>query len=549
MGNFPTVLGLQPWERMVVLTHLEELAAQTVGAMQRENPDLRIGLEKAQSHADPDSDIVVASIQTLSRAPHRLDPSSVKIVAVDECHHATSTAWMKVLKHLRVLKGEDNRDPERRLYGVSATPRRADAAALERIFDRIVYRKGIREMINEGWLADPIAYRVETDADLDSVSVRAGDFATGELSRAVNTPNQNALVVKKYVEYGEGLPAIAFTVDIIHSETLAATFREHGLHFEAISSNTPTQKRKEIIDAYRKGDILGLCSCQALLEAFDAPIATVALWDRPTQSGLLYTQGLGRVLRPYPAPEAAATHTGYVKTKAIVIDFAGVTRKFRLYTASNLFGLHPKFNMEGRSITKTLEHLEGLQREHPTLDISAYAGLADVEAAAVSVNLWKPPAIPKLAKTCSRFVWMGAGDNAYRLSAPGMSVCIEVDHLGRYGVSRLMNGAAGPDSYLEFTEPEDSFAYADSLVPDEVVTLMLANSRWRKESPSEAQCELLWHKDPIVRKGFTGGQDFYRFACYQFSHGNVAFSRGNVSQRIEIAKRALREKKALAGVG
>jgi hypothetical protein len=142
---------------------------------------------------------------------------------------------------------------------------------------------------------------------------------------------------------------------------------------------------------------------------------------------------------------------------------------------------------------------------------------------------------------------MGAGDNAYRLSAPGMSVCIEQDHLGQYGVSRLMNGAPGPDSRLEFTEPEDAFAYADSLVPDEVVTLMLANSRWRKEPPTGPQCELLWHKDPIVKRGFTDWDGFYRYATYQFHHGNIAFSKGNVSQRIETAKRTIRDRKALAG--
>ena len=77
---------------------------------------------------------------------------------------------------------------------------------------------------------------------------------------------------------------------------------------------------------------------------------------------------------------------------------------------------------------------------------------------------------------------------------------------------------------------------------------MLAKSRWRKEPPSEPQCDLLWHKDPIVRKSFAGGPEFYRFATHQFAHGNVAFSKGNVSQRIEIAKRANKDRKVLAGV-
>ena len=537
MGNFPATLGMQPWEKMVVLVAMEELAYQTMGAMQAENPGLKVGLEKAQYHADSDCDIVVASVQTVSRSLDRLNPAGVKIVAVDECHHSTSTQHTKVLKHLRVLKGDPDRDPERRLYGVSATPRRADSIALERIFDKIVFRKTIREMIAEKYLCEPVAHRIMTDANLDEVGMRSGDFATGELSRTVNTPNQNALVVKKYLEFGSGLPAIAFTVDIQHSEDLADTFRHEGLHFEAISSNTPAARRKEIVDAYRRGEILGLCSCQALLESFDAPIATVALFDRPTCSGLLYTQALGRVLRPYPAPEAASGHAGYVKTNAIILDFVGASLKHRLYTASGLFGLNPEFNLEGRSISKTVEQLEDIAERNPTLDITAYTSLSEVEAAAVSVDLWKPAPIPKLAKSCSKFIWIQQGEDLYRLSAPGMAVFIEENHLGTYEVWRHVDKEK-PDGHMTFQEPEDAFALADSLVPDDLAILLTAKARWRKEAPTEPQCNLLYFKDPVIRKRFSSGQAFHRFARYQFEKGNQAFSKGSVSMRIELCKRA-----------
>ena len=141
---------------------------------------------------------------------------------------------------------------------------------------------------------------------------------------------------------------------------------------------------------------------------------------RPTLSGLLYAQQAGRIMRPYPAPENAAWHTGYVKKNGILIDFCANTERHRLYTAATLFGLNPQFDMKGKSITKTLEHLEDLQRENPTLDIQAYAGLADVEAAATRVDLWRPAPIPKLARSCSRFIWFQVSEDTYRLSAPGM---------------------------------------------------------------------------------------------------------------------------------
>jgi hypothetical protein len=122
-----------------------------------------------------------------------------------------------------------------------------------------------------------------------------------------------------------------------------------------------------------------------------------------------------------------------------------------------------------------------------------------------------------------------------------MVVTIEQDHLGEFEVSKRVNG--GPaEGTLRFIEPEDAFSMADSMVPDDIVKLMLANSRWRKIDPTEAQCGLLWKIDPVIRQRFSVGEAFYRFACYQFDHGNLAFSRGGMSQRIEMVKKA-KEKK------
>jgi ATP-dependent helicase IRC3 len=540
-SSLPEAIGLNGWEVMAFIVAQEELAFQAMESLQRANPTLRVTLEKAEHHGDIDADIVVASIDTLSRSEGRLAAFAeipFRVIFLDECHAAVSPKYLKVLRELRVLKGEDNVDPQRLLIGLTATPKRFDGLALERIFDKIVFRRGIREMVEQKWIADPVAYRIETGLGLDDIQMRQGDFATGALSQKVNTPTINALIVQKYLQYGKGLPAIAFTVDIDHSECLADVFRHHGLAFEAISSNTPKARRKELVEAHRNMDILGLASCQALLTGFDSPPATVALFARPTCSSLLYTQALGRVLRPYPAPESAATHTGYVKTNAIILDFVGASSKHRLFTASTLFGLNPQFDPEGKSITRAVAAMEDLQKQNPTLDIAAYAGLDDARAAAVSVDMWKPAPIPKLAKSCSQFIWMMESEDVYRLSAPGLSVYLTLNHLGQYEVFRQADGAE-PDMRMIFDDPEDGFSFADSLVPVEFVPLIRANARWRKQTPSKAQAILLWRKDPVIRKRFGSGEAFHNWACHQVEYtGNQSFSKGALSMRIDILKRA-----------
>lgn len=530
----PEAMDLQPWEQMLFLVHLDELAFQAVNTFKEINPTLRVGLEKAEYRAAPDSDIVVASIQTLARSEarlHKFDPTSIRVVYVDEAHHAVEPSFMKVLEYFGVLKGEPGEDCSRLLIGLTATARRHDAVGLERVFERIVYSRTTEDMIEEGWLAPPVAWRVHTKEDLDDVDIRMGDFLTSKLRQVCNTPERNALVVQKYLEYGAHLPALAFTVDIQHAEDLAATFRYHGLPFEALSGKTSPGECRRIIDAHRAGDLLGITSCAKISEGFDSPIATVGLMCRPTMSGLLYQQQLGRVLRPYPAPEARATHTGYVKERAIIVDLAGNSTRHRIYNISVLFGLSPDFNMNGRPVVRTVKKLKDLQEENPTLDLAVYAGLSDVEAAVSNVDLFRPASIPKVARSVSKFSWVQISEDVYRLVVPGCSISVVVDQLGKYHVWVTENGKR--ELVHTTTEPEEAFVCADAHVPDESVGLVLAKARWRGLPPKDGQLELLFRVDRGLRQRFSAFSEFKRFAMKQYHSGNKGLSRGAISSKLD----------------
>jgi predicted RNA polymerase sigma factor len=56
-----------------------------------------------------------------------------------------------------------------------------------------------------------------------------------------------------------------------------------------------------------------------------------------------------------------------------------------------------------------------------------------------------------------------------------VTVLIEVNHLGEYEVYRRTKDDSAKD-LIKFTEAEDAFAYADAMVPDEAVKLILAKA-------------------------------------------------------------------------
>ena len=115
----------------------------------------------------------------------KFDPKRFKLVLVDEAHHIVAPSYMKVLSHFGV---ESKRESSPNLVGVSATFSRFDGLRLGAAIDEIVYHKDYVDMIGEKWLSDVVFTTVKSSADI-SRAQRSGnqDFATGELSTAVNT--------------------------------------------------------------------------------------------------------------------------------------------------------------------------------------------------------------------------------------------------------------------------------------------------------------------------------------------------------------------------
>ena len=98
-AEFPRYFRMR--NQMLVLAHRAELLEQACDKIRRANPDLRIAVDQAGRIADPDCDVVVASVPTLGRRGskrlQRLDPNRFFLVVVDEAHHATAATYKRVL--------------------------------------------------------------------------------------------------------------------------------------------------------------------------------------------------------------------------------------------------------------------------------------------------------------------------------------------------------------------------------------------------------------------------------------------------------------------
>ena len=370
-ANLPTRLNaLQPG-KLLFIAHRNELLTQAVDKIKSWNPALKVGLEKAESHADPSCDVIVACNASIGRAgstrmEHFWD--DISIIVIDEAHHSIGSSYLNILEASGVLRP----DSTKLLIGLTATPKRHnrnkngikgtlddedEILSLKSVFDKVVYNYPIRKGIKQGYLVPLHGFRINTTTSLDSVKTTAGDFQVDQLSEAVNTPERNAQIVKSWKDNVNGKQTICFTVDVQHAKDLAEAFLHNGVLAQPIYGDDP--QRAEKLQWFDSGKVQVLCNCALLTEGFDSPSVACIVLARPTKSGSLYTQMVGRGTRLKEGKESCA-----------VIDVVDNSRKCSLVTLPSLVGLNPEMDLHGGSVTAAADKLEETQEKYPTVDLS-----------------------------------------------------------------------------------------------------------------------------------------------------------------------------------
>lgn len=274
------------------------LIAQTVESFRAHG--LRPGVLWAdRSQRLPDEDCVVASTQTLA-SRYRRDkrwPLDMGLIVIDECH-------MFFELHRRLLT-ECSNVPA---IGLSATPLREGLADY---FTNLVRGPSVREMIEQGYLV-PFRCFGPSTPDLERVTVRRGEFASGELSETMRTRALLGDVVSTWRRLGEDRQTICFAVDVAHSRLLAEEFQSEGVTAAHLDYRTSHDDRAELFDAFRARHIRVLISVGVLSLGFDVPDVGCVIQARPTMSESLHIQQCGRGARIADG-----------KIDVIVLDHAG----------------------------------------------------------------------------------------------------------------------------------------------------------------------------------------------------------------------------------
>lgn len=477
----------------LIIVYSKILVQQTQSAL-RQFYGIAAEIEQGEHKADPNARIVVASAMSLVDRIHKYDPHRPRLIILDECHHAVTTTTQEILRSLNALKGaESAKDFKGFLTGWTATPARADGKGLDSIFDEIVYHVRIEELINQGYLARPLGYRIHSDIDLEGVNLVQNEYGTDfdpiQLAKTIDTNAANKLIVDSYLKLCNGLPTMVFSVNRTHAKHIAECFVKQGIKAVMLDHRSGKRERDAALKGLTTKEVQVIVTVNLLSEGFDCPALTCVILARPTSSEPLYRQMIGRPMRPHP--DSGKKH-------CIIVDIVHNSARLEISSLPSLFGIPHQFfdrNDKPVDVVQLAEQVEGFKKQNPQIDISKLANIQDLRKMshieAVDLVLAEPAT--ELIEI-SKLPWLKNDPRTYSLALSNKEyLMLEKNLLSQFQVSftRLGTGNEILGNALPLEEAlRVSREFIEAHFPEKLGFLS-TDADWRRKSVSDKQLQFL----------------------------------------------------------
>lgn len=328
---------IEAWPgRVLVLVNREELlqnAYQEVGAITGEV----LGIERGSEYSLGER-IVIGTVQTLNLKLRSYKPGHFSLIICDEAHNCASEIYRRVFEHFRDAKR----------IGFTATDSRADGRRLP--FEKLSYRMGIREGIEQGYLVPIQGKRVVIES-IDLTRVRRtgnkeqGDFDDSALDEemvkgaaAIADVIHNDYPFDKGILFFPGCASAKLTSEFINKRLPDLSVY--------IDGKITGSERRVLVNSLRSGKSNWLCNVGIATEGFNWPDAAVVGMCAPTLSRTAYVQRAGRGTRPLQgilnSLENASIRQKVIrkspKPYMTILDFVGVSANLNLISYDTFTG-------------------------------------------------------------------------------------------------------------------------------------------------------------------------------------------------------------------
>ena len=320
--------AVEKWNgRVLILAHVKELLEQNSEKIRKLCPDLKIGIYSAGLKSrDTKEQVIVAGIQSVYNKACELGPFD--LIIIDEVHMVPQDGegtYRTFLKDMKII------NPRVRIIGLTATPFRLKGGLIckpENILNEVCYEVGIKEMITQGYLSPMVSRAGKTEAQLDNLHIRGGEFVADEFESAMNKEEATDVACREIARLTEDRKTVLiFCTSVFHCRNVAEKISHYtGQECAVVTGETPAQERAEIIARLcgedittalfgsRKPPLKYCANVSVMTTGLDVPNIDCVVMLRPTASPGLLLQCAGRGFRLSP-------ETG--KRECLFLDFGG----------------------------------------------------------------------------------------------------------------------------------------------------------------------------------------------------------------------------------
>lgn len=263
---------------------------------------------------DLSGQIVFASIQSIYKKAFKI-PRRIDLILVDECQDISEengTMFRKFISELIQI------NPSLKIIGFSGTCYRLSQGMLTEgpnaLFDEVIYDYGLLQGITDGYLSPLISKSMATKYDLSSVRITKGEYAQGQLEKAVDRDDLTVAVVDELMRYGEHRKCwLVYATGMSHCEHVRDEIRKRGISCEMVTGKTPNSERASIFRRYKNSEIRCLVNILVLQKGNDIPQIDLISMLKPTKSAGRFMQMACRGNRLYPG-----------KKDCLILDHCGL---------------------------------------------------------------------------------------------------------------------------------------------------------------------------------------------------------------------------------
>ena len=226
----------------------------------------------------------VSMVQTVTRRIKTIPEPS--IIITDECHHCLSSSYIRIYESF----------PKALRLGFTATPMRMNEGGLGKVFDELIAGVKTTWLIDNNYLS-PYRYFSVKVADLKGLRIKCGDYDIKQVSERMEKQKIYGDTVNTWMDKANGKKTIIYCASIKASKDTVEEFKKHNILAEHLDGETPTTRRREVIEKFRSGEVTVLSNVDLFGEGFDVPDCECVILLRPTKSLTLFIQQSMRSMR------------------------------------------------------------------------------------------------------------------------------------------------------------------------------------------------------------------------------------------------------------